>query len=47
MEIWPRYASDIRAGQALACGHYLSDEAPDETYRELREFFAVAEPNKA
>jgi len=47
MEIWPRYASDIRAGKALPCGHYLSDEAPDETYRELREFFAAADPGKA
>jgi len=24
----------------LPCGHYLSDEAPEETYRELRQFFA-------
>ena len=47
MEIWPRYASDIRAGKALPCGHYLSDEAPEETYRELREFFAAAEPGRA
>jgi len=47
IEIWPRYASDIRAGKALPCGHYLSDEAPEETYRELREFFAAAEPGKA
>jgi hypothetical protein len=47
MEIWPHYASDIRGGKALPCGHYLSDEAPEETYRELREFFAVADPEKA
>jgi len=47
MDIWPRYASDIRAGKALPCGHYLSDEAPEETYRELREFFAAAEQGKA
>jgi haloacetate dehalogenase len=39
MGIWPLYASDIRAGKALPCGHYLTDEAPEETYRELREFF--------
>ena len=45
MEIWPRYAADIRAGKALPCGHYLSEEAPDETYRELREFF-VADSGK-
>ena len=40
MEIWPRYATDIRAGKALPCGHYLSEEAPEETYNELRTFFA-------
>jgi haloacetate dehalogenase len=40
MAIWPRYAADIRAGKALPCGHYLSEEAPEETYAELREFFA-------
>jgi haloacetate dehalogenase len=40
MAIWPRYAADIRGGKALPCGHYLSEEAPDETYQELRAFFA-------
>ena len=44
MDIWPRYALDIRRAQALPCGHYLSEEAPNETFRELREFFAAAEP---
>jgi haloacetate dehalogenase len=39
MEIWPRYASDIRAGKALPSGHYVNEEAPDETYAELRAFF--------
>ena len=29
-------------GKALPCGHYLSDEAPEETYRELRAFFTAA-----
>jgi haloacetate dehalogenase len=38
-DIWPRYASDIRGAKALPCGHYLSEEAPDETYGALREFF--------
>ena len=47
MEIWPRYAADIRGGKALPCGHYLAEEAPEETYRELREFFAAGEPGKA
>src|SRR5215207_2173853 len=43
MEIWPLYASDIRGGKALPCGHYLSEEAPNETYAELRAFFAARE----
>ena len=42
-EIWPHYASDIRGAKALPCGHYLSEEAPEETYRELREFFSDGE----
>src|SRR5215211_4888672 len=41
MAIWPRYAADIKAGKALPSGHYLADEAPDETYAELRAFFAA------
>ena len=32
------YATDIRGAKALPCGHYLSEEAPEETYRELRSF---------
>ena len=42
-EIWQRYASDIRGAKALPCGHYLSEEAPQETYTELRDFFAGGE----
>ena len=38
-EIWRHYADDIRGAKALPCGHYLSEEAPEETYRELRDFF--------
>ncbi len=41
MTIWRRYAADIRDGKALPCGHYLMEEAPDETYRELHAFFAA------
>ena len=29
-----------RRGRAVDCGHYLAEEAPDETYRALRAFFA-------
>ena len=43
-EIWKNYAKDIRAAKALPCGHYLSEEAPEETYRELRAFFADGRP---
>jgi haloacetate dehalogenase len=42
-EIWPKYATDIRGAKALPCGHYLSEEAPDETYAELRAFFKATE----
>ena len=38
-EIWPRYAPNIVGAKALPCGHYLSEEAPEETYAELRAFF--------
>src|SRR5437016_5711804 len=40
-EIWKDYAADIRDTAALPCGHYLSEEAPEETYRALHEFFAA------
>jgi haloacetate dehalogenase len=42
-EIWQRYAADIRGAKALPCGHYLSEEAPEETYKELRAFFVGGE----
>ena len=45
-EIWQRYATDIRGAKAVASGHYLSEEAPEETYKELREFFAAGELGK-
>jgi haloacetate dehalogenase len=37
--IWRDWADDVR-GRALACGHYLPEEAPEETYAELHAFFA-------
>ncbi len=36
---WRERARDVR-GRGLACGHYLPEEAPAETERELRAFFA-------
>ena len=40
-EIWKDYAADIRGAAALPCGHYLSEEAPEETCRALHEFFVA------
>ena len=44
-EIWQDYATDIRGAKALPCGHYLSEEAPEETYAELRAFFLTRNPD--
>ena len=41
MEAWGERASDIR-GRMLPCGHYPAEQAPDETYSELRAFFRGA-----
>lgn len=41
--VWRRWADDVR-GRALDCGHFLPEEAPAETYAELRSFFAAAGP---
>lgn len=35
---WKSVASDVR-GKVLPSGHYLAEEAPDETFRELLGFF--------
>lgn len=37
--IWRAWAVDLR-GRGLDCGHFLPEEAPEETYAELRAFFA-------
>lgn len=39
LEIWESWADDLR-GRALECGHFLPEEAPEETARELLDFFA-------
>jgi haloacetate dehalogenase len=39
LAVWRDWADDVR-GRALDCGHYLPEEAPDETYTELHRFFA-------
>ena len=40
--IWRGWADDVR-GRGLGCGHYLPEEAPGETYSELRAFFEVGQ----
>ena len=37
---WAAVARDVR-GRALPSGHYLPEEAPDETYAELAAFFTA------
>jgi haloacetate dehalogenase len=37
IDAWKERASDVR-GRMLACGHYPAEQAPDETYAELRAF---------
>jgi haloacetate dehalogenase len=39
LAVWRDWADGV-SGRALPCGHYLPEEAPDETYAELRAFFA-------
>jgi len=39
LAIWRDWADDVR-GRPIACGHYIPEEAPDETYAELRAFCA-------
>jgi haloacetate dehalogenase len=38
LEVWRAWAEEAR-GRVLECGHYLPEEAPEETYAELRTFF--------
>ena len=38
LAIWRAWADDVR-GRPLDCGHHLPEEAPDETYAELKAFF--------
>lgn len=38
LAVWRAWAPDVR-GRALDCGHFLPEEAPEETLAELRAFF--------
>ena len=46
LDVWRGWASNVR-GRALECGHYLPEEAPEETYLELRAFFDVGKPGQS
>jgi haloacetate dehalogenase len=39
LSVWSRWADQV-TGRRFDCGHYLAEEAPEETYAELRAFFA-------
>ncbi len=39
LAVWREHADNV-TGQAIASGHFLPEEAPDDTYQALRGFFA-------
>jgi haloacetate dehalogenase len=39
--IWSHYATRIERTATVPSGHYLQEECPEETYTELRKFFAA------
>jgi haloacetate dehalogenase len=39
LAVWREHAENV-SGHAVDSGHFLPEEAPDETYRALREFFS-------
>jgi len=41
LDYWRQWCDDV-AGQALPCGHFLPEEAPEETYAALRGFLSEA-----
>lgn len=41
LDTWRRWADDVRA-RPVPCGHFLPEEAPDDTLAALREFLAVS-----
>ena len=40
LAVWREHAENV-TGQAIDSGHFLPEEAPDETGRALRGFFAA------
>jgi len=41
LAVWRDHAENV-TGHAIDSGHFLPEEAPDDTYRALRDFFAAA-----
>jgi haloacetate dehalogenase len=39
-KVWAEYATNIVHAVAVPSGHYVQEEAPEESYKELRNFFA-------
>ncbi|MGH2316504.1 alpha/beta fold hydrolase [Planococcus sp. SE5232] len=37
LDVWQGWADDV-TGRGIDCGHYLAEEAPEETYEEIRKF---------
>jgi haloacetate dehalogenase len=42
LEVWRGWADDVQ-GKSIDCGHYVPEEAPEETYAELRAFLREGE----
>jgi len=40
LSVWRDWADDVRGGP-IDSGHFMAEEAPDETYAALRAFFAA------
>jgi haloacetate dehalogenase len=40
LDVWRGWAEDVE-GRAIDCGHYIPEEAPEETYAELRAFLGT------
>jgi len=41
LDVWRRYAADIVAYEAIACGHYIQEEAPDKVIEHFTRFFKI------
>ena len=41
LAVWKRYATNIEAHEAIACGHYIQEEVPDKVLDHFRRFFTA------